>query len=57
MPACAVSVSYERYIQNAFTQFKYNSLNFVSRIKIPIIKLNCDRIYKGKSLRFPIYPI
>jgi len=34
---CVVSVV--RFRQNLFTQSEYKSLNFASRVKIPIIKI------------------
>jgi len=45
-------LTHVQYRQNMFSQSGYKSLNFSSGVKIPIIKLSCDNIFEGKSLRF-----
>jgi len=53
---CCLRLTHIRYKQNAFTQSEYKTLNYGSRVKIPTIKINCDNISDGKSLRLSIIP-
>jgi len=53
--ACDVSVWHR---QSAFTHSEYNSLNFGSIVKTPIIILKYNIILEGKTMIFfPLFPL
>jgi len=55
---CCLRLTHVRHGRKALRRSEYNSLDFGSGVKIPIVKLNCDDISKGKTLRFfPLCPI